>query len=122
MNYFRKLYKDFRTLPKNKQATLAYGVSTVTYGMVRKAIHLHGATITHVEYNDNHKRVEKKIPVLAADKLWITALSGLASIYLWPMYAMGDLKRAEIYMRGLKPSDYDVSQDKKYTADYLFAW
>lgn len=124
MNVFRQLYETYKSMPaKNQQAT-AYIIATLGYGMTRKAIQLQDASITRSSYYDDDlkKHEAKKVPVLMVDKAWITALSGLTAMYLWPLYVVGDLKRLEMKMRGMKSEDYEYNHSKRMTLDYLFDW
>lgn len=121
LNSLKTLRAQYNALPLDKRQAVLYTGATMGYGMVRKTAQLHNADLCTDEYDATAgKRVEKRVPVLMADKVWLTAISSLSSIYLWPFYVWFDMKQLEIYSRGLSPSDYDVVGKKRMTLDYLF--
>jgi len=95
----------------------AYMGATLTYGLVRKGIEMKNATILHYDYK---QRKDTTHPVLFVDKAFITIVSGLSAVYLWPLYLACDLRKVEITGRELLPDVYETfPTPKKYLFDYL---
>lgn len=93
----------------------AYLGATLSYGVLRKGVQLRHATIAP-DYRDPDSRV----PMLLVDKVVVTALSGAASPYLWPVYIYEDLRATEVRCRLYDPTIYETVKHKRHWSDYLF--
>ncbi len=94
-----------------------YLVATLSYGLIRKGIQMRDATISHY---DRRKNETIRIPVLLSDKVMVTGLSGIVSVYLWPIYMYNDLRKLEIDIKNVRHDWYYDSTDK-YLSDYIFS-
>jgi len=114
---FRQWYSGLTAKDKR---LVTYAVATGSYGIIRKTVEMWDAKL-HVKYDANYDKVDKMVPVLLIDKLWITAMSGISSVYLWPLYMTMDMKKAEVAFRGLSSSDYNIKTTKTSITDYMFS-
>lgn len=101
--------------PKDK-TTLSYFAYTMGYGFIRKTCQLYDAKIVV----DRYKEEERQVPVLVADKVWITFLHAGTAVYFWPWYLCKDISSVEMRLRGLNPEDYHVSTKKTHVGDWMF--
>lgn len=90
----------------------------ISYGVFRKIVHLRDATVTHY---DKYKSQNVNIPLLNCDKFLIIALSGAASIYLWPYYLYKDCRSLELFIRrkNIKKRWYEDDNRPLYFIDHL---
>lgn len=93
-----------------------YITATASYGFLRKFIEMKTATVRHYDPN-THEKI--RVSVLTSDKLWISGVCGIVSIYGWPFYLYNDVKKIEIKMKNLDPNWYNQNQ-KDYLIEYLF--
>ena len=94
-----------------------YVAATLSYGLLRKGLEMKNATIS---YYDREKRENTRIPVLLCDKAIVTAVSGVAAVYTWPLYVYRDLKKLEVRNKKLNPTWYDMNEER-FLLDYLFS-
>ena len=59
-------------------------------------------------------------PMLLGDKMTVFSISVIASPFILPILFVRQMNYLDIYLRGLKPSDYDYDYKKKHTIDYIF--
>lgn len=94
-----------------------YIQSTMLYGMIRKSLQMPNSKIEKYDLETNKK---VQLPLLMVDKLMITGLSSVASIYMWPMFVWRDLARLEIYINR-KPNArlYDLHPTQRSYFDHI---
>jgi len=90
-----------------------YILTTLSYGITRKVIRLHSATIYEYDYD---KKCTLQHPVLICDKMLIASLGAISAIYLWPIYMFKDLRSIEI---SLKNDNYYKEENKRHIINYL---
>lgn len=95
---------------------LNYGMVSVGYSVGRKIAIVKDATQT--TYNFKGEKVQ--VPMLLTTKALITVWSGIAGVYLWPMYMYNDFARLEIRTRGFKMEDYNYNRPRDIV-DYIMA-
>jgi hypothetical protein len=95
-----------------------YLFATVGYGVIRKAWQLRDATVSSRDIVTGDR---VHVPLLLTDKLVITAVSGVAAPYLWPLYVLSDVRRAEIANRNSGNDLFYLQQEENFSAfDHLF--
>lgn len=79
-----------------------YATCAFVYGACRKIVQTHGI---HFEvHNDKHEKI--KIPLLFSQRLAVIGIGSVVSAIYMPMYAMYDLGRLEIAIRGADQTLY----------------
>lgn len=92
--------------------------ATMSYGVLRKGAEMRNATISVF---DDGNGVKKRVPVLLCDKVMITIIGGISSVYLWPLYLYRDAKRWELAAKKhLDPTWYDM-YETQHIIDYIFS-
>jgi hypothetical protein len=109
----------FSGLDGKTQSYFKYVAYTSGYSMTRKVIEMWDAKL-YVKYDKNANKVDKYVPVLMADKLFVTGFATIAGVYLWPMYVWKDLNRIEIAARRLSVDDYETCRHPTHVGEYLF--
>jgi hypothetical protein len=94
-----------------------YIPATVGYGVLRKTFEVRNATIKHY---DSKEGKTIKVPMLVTDKAALIVLSGLISMYAWPIHVGNDIRQLEMRFRGLDPAWYSLKDEKETIADYIF--
>lgn len=109
---------NFSRLLNNPTVCKTYVAATLSYGVLRKGIQMKDATISHY---DSKQREYIRVPVLICDKVLMTTLCGIASIYAWPLYMYNDLKHLEIAMKKTLQPEWYNDHENKYLIDYMFS-
>lgn len=120
MSALRNIRDAFKSMSAKDRFLVSYIAATSGYGIARKTIQLYDAKLTITDYDDNYKKTKRRVPVLMADKLFITTISTIASPYFWPVYLYNDMKALEVYARGLSSKDYDIKQEPSCVSAYMF--
>lgn len=90
---------------------------TMLYGALRKSCQVSNGTIEKYDPDLNTKR---QLPLLMVDKLMITGLSSIASVYMWPMFMWRDLACLEIQLdKSKEPDLYDVYKKHRSYYDHI---
>jgi len=116
------LHKTYLPFLRKTQMTTnwkyPYLFATVGYGVIRKAWQLRDATVSSRDIVTGDR---VHVPLLLTDKLVITAVSGVAAPYLWPLYVLSDVRRAEIANRNSGNDLFYLQQEENFSAfDHLF--
>lgn len=96
---------------------LIYAATTFSYGFIRKIDQVKSANINY--FNEDIKKIDKR-PMLLTSKILLTSFSGIASLYIWPIYMYNDMNRMEIYIKNKDPTHYGYNL-QKYEIDYFFS-
>ncbi len=88
-----------------------YIAASMTYGLIRKTIQVRRAKVYDC-------KCEKKVPMLATDKVMVVAFSTLVTPLFCPLYVYHDIKDLEIEIRHLNENDYQSQKEDVF--DYLF--
>lgn len=95
-----------------------YILATTTYGFIRKACHVSNGNVSKY---DNDIKEYRQVPLLYVDKVAITLMSSVSSIYIWPMFLWNDLTKLELLLDKSKdPKLYNVLHAKKNYYDHIF--
>jgi hypothetical protein len=79
-----------------------YFLAAMSYGTTRKYYQCNNTQIN--SYDSEYRK--KKVPLLNTQKVAITVIAGVASIYLWPHYLYKDMKHLEIYLSNKNINDF----------------
>jgi hypothetical protein len=89
-----------------------YIIVASTYGFTRKYFQMRNTTQLDHKY-------EHKIPILFTQKILISTVCGMASMYLWPYYLYNDLNKIEISLSNKKPEEYGYIE-KKHLFEHFY--
>ena len=92
----------------NNLSKYIYG--SIIYGCSSHLYNKHNSRICEI---DNNK---KERPVLMSEIMISTFLKASLCPYIFPFIIYDDLKKTEIYLRGLNKEDYGYSNKKVYTS------